>query len=148
MVTRAVSVPSIHPGTVPTGIAIPADLVRRVVGPLSGLLLLVSAVALPAAISLNGIRDAATPARATAPAHLTSLDAFAGLPESAWPKSPSPVAGLAFVRCTRLWTMLPDGSGAHRILSMEGVASPTFSPDARTIAFLAPRPDGSQVWMA
>lgn len=148
MVTRAVAVPAIHPGAVRGGIALPADLVRRVVGPLSGLLLLVSAVALPAAISLNGIRDVAVPARATAPANLTRLDAFGALPESAWPRSPSPVAGLAFVRCTRLWTMLPDGSGAHRILSMEGAASPTFSPDARTIAFLAPRPEGSQVWMA
>jgi dipeptidyl aminopeptidase/acylaminoacyl peptidase len=47
-----------------------------------------------------------------------------------------------------LWSMLPDGSGAHRLFSMPGLSSPTFSPDGRTIAFLAVRPGSQQVWMA
>jgi hypothetical protein len=143
MVTRAVSVPAIHPRSLRGRIGIPKGLAGRVVRPVAGLLLLVSVVAVPLSMSLAGSGQ-------TAPAAVVpveSLDPIAGLPETAWPRS-APSAGLAFVRCTNLWSMLPDGSGAHRLFSLPGLSSPTFSPDGRTIAFLAVRPEGQQVWMA
>jgi hypothetical protein len=65
-------------------------------------------------------------------------------PRSARPRSNFPFAGLAFVRCTRLWTARPDGNHQRRILRMTGIASPTFSSDARTIAFLK---DGRELWL-
>ncbi|MGH2649951.1 MAG: TolB family protein [Actinomycetota bacterium] len=141
MATRAVSVPAIHRRG--SGVGIPEP-VRRAARPVAGLLLLVSVVAVPLTVTLAEGGGAVPPA----PVRLTSLDPIAGLPQTAWPKADAPSAGLAFVRCTNLWSMLPDGSGAHRLFSMPGLSSPTFSPDGRTIAFLAVRPDGQQVWMA
>ena len=139
MATRAVSVPAINrPGV---GIRGP---VRRAVRPVAGLLLLVSVVAVPLTVTLTGSGRVVP----QAPVRLISLDPIAGLPETAWPRADAPSAGLAFVRCTNLWSMLPDGSGAHRLFSMPGLSSPTFSPDGRTIAFLAVRPGSQQVWMA
>jgi WD40-like Beta Propeller Repeat len=77
-----------------------------------------------------------------------SLDTIAGIEETAWPRSRYPVGGFAFVRCTNLWTAHADGSGARRILSMPGISSPTFSPDGRTIAFLAASQTGTDIWLA
>ncbi len=77
-----------------------------------------------------------------------SIDSFAGIDEAAWPKSRHPVGGFAFVRCTNLWTAHADGSGPRRILSMPGISSPTFSPDGRTIAFLAATATGTDIWLA
>jgi len=139
MATRAVSVPAIHW----RGVGIPGP-VRRAVRPVAGLLLLVSVVAVPLTVTLAGSGGVVP----QAPVLLTSLDPIAGLPETAWPRADAPSAGLAFVRCTNLWSMLPDGSAAHRLFSMPGLSSPTFSPDGRTIAFLAVRPESQQVWMA
>jgi WD40-like Beta Propeller Repeat len=141
MATRAVSVPAIHRRGAGVGIPEP---VRRAVRPVAGLLLLVSVVAVPLTVTLAEGGGAVQ----EAPVRLTSLDPIAGLPQTAWPRADAPSAGLAFVRCTNLWSMLPDGSGAHRLFSMPGLSSPSFSPDGRTIAFLAARPDGQQVWMA
>ncbi len=139
MATRAVSVPAINRRAV----GIPGP-VRRAVRPVAGLLLLVSVVAVPLTVTLTGSGGVVP----QAPVRLISLDPIAGLPETAWPRADAPSAGLAFVRCTNLWSMLPDGSGAHRLFSMPGLSSPTFSPDGRTIAFLAVRPESQQVWMA
>ncbi len=144
MATRAVSVPAFHrwvrrrvrPGALVRG--------RAAVRPLAGLVVLASAVVAPLAASLAGT---ATPVL-TPGAAVTSLDPIAGLPETAWPASHAPAAGLVFIRCTNLWTMLPDGSGEHRLFSMPGISSPTFSPDGRTIAFLATSSVGQQVWVA
>ncbi len=143
MATRAVSVPAIHRPGFGDGIGI-WEPIRGAVRPMAGLLLLVSVVAVPLTVTLGG-SDEVIP-RAAVP--ITSLDPIAGLPETAWPRADAPSAGLTFVRCTNLWSMLPDGSAAHRLFSMPGLSSPTFSPDGRTIAFLAVRPEGQQVWMA
>jgi WD40 repeat protein len=77
-----------------------------------------------------------------------SLDTLTGVEETAWPKSRYPLGGFAFVRCTNLWTAHADGSAPRRILSMPGISSPTFSPDGRTIAFLAATAAGTDVWLA
>jgi WD40 repeat protein len=143
MATRAVSVPAIHRRGFGEGIGIREPL-RRAMRPVAGLLLLVSVVAVPLTVTLAG-SDGVVP---RAVVRLASLDPIAGLPETAWPRADAPSAGLTFVRCTNLWSMLPDGSAAHRLFSMPGLSSPTFSPDGRTIAFLAVRPEGQQVWMA
>ena len=121
MATRAVSVPAIHRRG--SGVGIPES-VRRAVRPVAGLLLLVSVVAVPLTVTLAE-GGGAVP---EVPVRLTSLDPIAGLPQTAWPRADAPSAGLAFVRCTNLWSMLPDGSGAHRLFSMPGLSSPTFAP--------------------
>jgi hypothetical protein len=143
MATRAVSVPAIHRRGFGGWIGIPEP-ARRAVRPVAGLLLLVSVVAVPLTVTLAGSSGVVP----QAVVRIASLDPIAGLPETAWPRAGAPSAGLAFVRCTNLWSMLPDGSGAHRLFSMPGLSSPTFSPDGRTIAFLAVRSEGQQVWMA
>lgn len=63
------------------------------------------------------------------------------------PTSSEPAGGIAFVRCTRLWTALPDGSHARKLLELPGIAAPAFSPDARTIAFIGPAEDGQGIYM-
>ena len=83
-------------------------------------------------------------ARSVPAARLGELPPLPAVPESARPRTPRPFAGIAFVRCTRLWTALPDGSHERRIVAMTGIASPTFSHDASTIAFLK---DGRELWM-
>jgi hypothetical protein len=111
---------------------------------MAGFLVLASVVVAPLAVSLSGAGTANVLPRVP----VTSLDPIAGLPATAWPVSRAPASGLVFVRCTNLWTMLPDGSEAHRLFSMPGLSWPTFSPDGRTIAFLATTAEGQQIWMA
>lgn len=82
--------------------------------------------------------------RALPGAMVEDLDPLPPLLKSQRPKSSEPLGGIAFVRCTRLWSALPDGSAPTRLLEMSGVASPTFSPDAKTIAFIR---NGSEIWM-
>ncbi|MEX0832532.1 MAG: hypothetical protein WD276_01455 [Actinomycetota bacterium] len=79
-----------------------------------------------------------------AAAEIDSLDPFTPFPASRHPRSEYPVGGMVFVRCTNLWWAKPDGSEPHRMFSMPGISSPTFSPDARTIAFLR---NGNEIWM-
>jgi hypothetical protein len=76
------------------------------------------------------------------------LDPVAGVLDSGWPRSEHPVGGIAFVRCTNLWTAHADGSYPRRILTMPGISSPAFSPDGRTIAFLATTDAGTTLWLA
>jgi hypothetical protein len=79
---------------------------------------------------------------------ISTLDALSPMPAHVRPKSAQAVGGMLFVRCTHLWAALPDGSQAHLLLTKAGLASPTFSPDARTIAFLATGAGGPEIWMA
>ncbi|MGH2740636.1 MAG: TolB family protein [Actinomycetota bacterium] len=81
-------------------------------------------------------------------ASIDSIDPIAPLPDALRPKSHAPVAGIAYVSCTRLWTALPDGSRKRLVVELPGVSSPTFSPDARTIAFLTDTAEGQELWMA
>lgn len=81
-------------------------------------------------------------------ASIDALDQISPLPDSLRPKSDAPVAGIAYVSCTRLWTALPDGSRKRLIVELPGVSSPTFSPDARTIAFMVTTMEGQELWMA
>lgn len=119
--------------------------------PLLGLLMLASAVAVPLALTLpsagTGTAEAVTPLRVPA-GSIEQLDPPAFVPDDGYPRSPDPVAGLAFVRCTNLWIARPDGTGEHRVLAMPGISSPTFSPDARTVAFFADGASGQELWVA
>ena len=138
---------SISPPSAPVA----AALRGRVVLPLIGFVVLVAAVAVPA--TLAGRHERAAPAERPPTEHVLAseigaLDAVPGFPETAWPRSGAPVGGMAFVRCTNLWISLPDGSEQHRLLNMPGLASPAFSPDGRTIAFLAEREGEQEIWMA
>jgi len=78
-------------------------------------------------------------------ASIETLDPFMPMPTGARPRSDLPVAGVAFVSCTRLWVVLPDGSARRQVVERAGLSSPAFSPDARTIAFIA---DEREIWMA
>lgn len=117
-------------------------------------LLIVSAAATSLGIALGRLPAALTPraeARIVTLAAVRApdaLDPIAGVAGSGWPRSEHPVGGLAFVRCTNLWTAHADGSNARRILTMPGVSSPAFSPDGRTIAFLATTAVGTTLWLA
>ena len=64
------------------------------------------------------------------------------------PRSSEPLGGILFVRCTNLWTALPDGTRPRKLLQFPGISSPSFSPDARTIAFVAPGERGPSLFMA
>jgi hypothetical protein len=81
------------------------------------------------------------------PSDVDHIDLVAPVPEERWPKSRHPVAGMAFVSCTHLWTALPDGRGKRRVLEMDGISSPTFSPDGRAIAFLRSSARGQEIWL-
>lgn len=78
---------------------------------------------------------------------ISRLDPLSPMPASLRPKSAEPVGGMVFVRCTHLWAALPDGTRAYLLLSKPGLASPAFSPDSRTIAFLAEGAGGPEIWM-
>jgi hypothetical protein len=123
----------------------PAAVVGVLVVLVSVMLLATSLGRLPAAVTspraerLTGLAALRPP---------SSLDTIAGIEETAWPRSRYPVGGFAFVRCTNLWTAHADGSAPRRIVTMPGISSPTFSPDGRTIAFLAAGSAGTEIWLA
>jgi hypothetical protein len=80
---------------------------------------------------------------------VTALPPLRPAPSATWPRSARPIGGIVFVRCTNLWTANADGSSARRLLMMPGLASPTVSPDGRSIAFLGTAAEGNQqVWLA
>lgn len=78
---------------------------------------------------------------------LASLDGLRPISGSGRPMSSEPLGGILFVSCTNLWTALPDGSHARKLLAFPGASSPTFSPDARTIAFVGPGSEGQSLYM-
>jgi len=75
---------------------------------------------------------------------VTALPPLLPAPSATWPRSARPIGGIVFVRCTNLWTANADGSSARRLLMMPGLASPTVSPDGRSIAFLGTAAEGNQ----
>lgn len=77
-----------------------------------------------------------------------TLDDGSAIFDGSRPTSSEPVGGMLFVRCTRLWSAQPDGSHPRKLLDMTGISSPAFSPDARTVAFLAPSGDAPAIWLA
>ncbi|MDQ3963065.1 MAG: hypothetical protein M3277_04015 [Actinomycetota bacterium] len=81
-------------------------------------------------------------------AMVTTLDDGSAIVGGGRPTSSEPVGGMLFVRCTSLWSARPDGSHPHKLLDMTGVSSPTFSPDARSVAFFAPAGSASAIWLA
>jgi len=98
------------------------------------------------------VRSMSSGSAASAPhipaAQIRSLDPIDPMPFRTWPRSDQAVGGLLFVRCTNLWTAMPDGSQAHKLFSMPGLSSPAFADTARTIAFVAQRDGRSEIWMA
>jgi hypothetical protein len=118
---------------------------------LAGLLVLCVGLAL----ALPSIATATRPddplLTATRPLPVTSipsLDPLTPMRRSEFPTSGEPVVGFAFVRCTRLWLTLPNGTHERKILAMDGIASPAFAPNARTIAFLRQTDTGFELWSA
>ena len=97
-------------------------------------ILLATLLALPVIRSLG--ETVSWPAfhpRSIAATEIAALDRLTPLRR---PRSSDPVAGIAFVRCTRLWVADPDGARPHPIAHATGVTYPTFSPDGRTIAYV------------
>lgn len=80
-------------------------------------------------------------------ATVATLDDGSAIVGGGRPTSSEPVGGMLFVRCTRLWSAQPDGSHPRKMLDMTGISSPVFSPDARTVAFLAPSGRASAIWL-
>lgn len=111
--------------------------------------LLVAALGYPAVQSIGrpgpkGIYETPRPLPAS---QLASLDGLRPINGSARPMSSEPLGGILFVSCTNLWTALPDGSHARKLLTFPGVSSPAFSPDARTIAFVGPGSEGPAIFL-
>lgn len=121
---------------------------ERVALPVGGLLLVLALVT-AMAVALAGLPPATSPrvAEAAPVGAVDRLDPIGTAAFERMPRSDAPVAGLAFIRCTNLWTSNPDGSSARRVLSMAGLSSPAFSPDARTIAVFASEPAGVRLWL-
>lgn len=86
--------------------------------------------------------------RATPAVEIMELDRIRPGSGGEIPSSAEPVAGVAFVRCTRLWVGDPDGSNDRRLLAMTGVSSPAFSPNGRTIAFVRTTGRRQTLWLA
>lgn len=113
------------------------------------LLAVVTVAGLAVVRSVNGGEPEVAASRPTVQAaSIPALDDVTPMPADVRPKSPQAVGGMLFVRCTHLWAALPDGSEAHLLLSKAGLASPTFAPDGKTIAFLAQGTTGPEIWMA
>ena len=85
--------------------------------------------------------------RTPALAQVDTLDTLPPMTGGNRPTSTEPAGGIAYVSCTNLWTALPDGSHARKLLKFPGISSPAFSPDARTIAFVGPTDEGSALFM-
>lgn len=119
---------------------------------ISAVALMLAASLVPIVLGHTSTRPAAHRAAGahTGPlaADIRSIDAVTPLPAIRWPSSHHPVGGMLFVRCTNLWSAMPDGSAAHKLFSMPGLSSPTFATTARTIAFAASSQSGPQIWMA
>lgn len=108
-------------------------------------LAVLASTTLAGSISPSTAEKTAWTPRSLPGASIDKLDSFSVLPRSSRPRSSEPLGGIVFVRCTRLWSALPDGSSPSRVLEMDDISSPTFSPDAQTIAFLR---HGREIWMA
>ena len=80
-------------------------------------------------------------------AMIDSLDPMRPITGGSRPTSREPLGGVLFVRCTNIWTALPDGSHARKLLEFPGISTATFSPDARTVAFVAPRAGAQRLFM-
>jgi hypothetical protein len=107
------------------------------------------ALALPSIATLNRPEEPMLMARRPlAVTSIPTLDPLTPMRRSGFPTSKEPVVGFAFVRCTRLWLALPDGTHERKILAMDGIGSPAFAPNARTIAFLRGTDSGSELWTA
>ncbi|MEA2486493.1 MAG: hypothetical protein QOF16_147 [Actinomycetota bacterium] len=111
-------------------------------------LLLICTLAAPIALGKTPAPVAPSAPRTIEASSITSLDRFRPFPGTRQPKSAAPAPGILFVSCTHLWSARSDGSGAHRLLDMPGVTSPTFSPSARTIAFFASSGAGQALYLA
>ena len=119
--------------------------------PIGALLLVIAVVATLAAPALRAPRPEAGPAasaRALPVASLPSLDDVRAVPRSGRPMSRDPLTGIAFVRCTKIWTARTDGSDERLLLDMPGVSSPTVAPNGRTIAFLQTDGNGQHIYLA
>jgi hypothetical protein len=152
MATRATSLPLPWVRHRRVRVRNPAPMVGVLVVLVSVASLATALARLPADVSAPRAERLAGLAALRTPERLDPIDEWfdpvAGATETSFPKSPVPVGGFAFVRCTNLWTANADGSNPRRILSMPGISSPTFSPDGRTIAFLAAGSSGTQIWLA
>ena len=80
-------------------------------------------------------------------AMIDSLDLVRPITGGGRPTSREPLGGVLFVRCTNIWAALPDGSHARKLLEFPGISTATFSPDAKTIAFVAPRAGAQRLFM-
>lgn len=80
-------------------------------------------------------------------AMIASMDPVRPMTSDTRPTSREPLGGVLFVRCTNIWTALPDGSHARKLLEFPGISTATFSPDARTVAFVAPRGGTQRLFM-
>lgn len=111
--------------------------------------LLIGAIGYPAfrAVGRPGPKGLYETPRPLPASQVASLDQIPPAGGSMRPMSAEPLGGILFVSCTNLWTALPDGSQARKLLAFPGVSSPAFSPDARTIAFVGPGEDGPALFM-
>ena len=80
-------------------------------------------------------------------AAVSALDSITPMPVDRMPRSSEPGVGLLFVSCTRLWRAEPDGSNPQKLLTLPGISSPVYSPDARTVVFFVATPDRYDLWM-
>ena len=85
--------------------------------------------------------------RGPAAVAIMELDRWTPLPDGDVPRTMEPTAAMAFVRCTRLWTAGPDGTGAEPLLEVTGLSSPAVAPDGRTIAFLRTESGVQSLWL-
>lgn len=122
---------------------------RRVVAASVLVVLLATALGYPVArAALDGPAPVSPPVpRPQNAAQITSLDPLTPVARSERPRSSEPVGGIVFVRCTRLWTALPDGSRERKIIEMPGISSPAFAPNARTVAFLVNGIGPDEIWL-
>lgn len=123
---------------------------RRAAAAATFVLLLAATLGYPVTrAALDQPAPPATPVpRPQAAAQIASLDPLSPMTKPSRPRSSEPVGGIVFVRCTRLWTALPDGSHQRKIVEMPGIYSPAFAPNARTIGFLVAGESGDEMWLA
>ena len=112
-------------------------------------ILLVGCLSLPVVRSATSEQPSSRPWSFRPPeaSAITSIAPVRPMPDRLLPKSNGPLAGVVFVRCTRLWVAAPS-QPERRLLSMPDTSDPAVAPDARTIAFFVERPAGQELWMA